>query len=258
MFSIEKPRRSIIFANFSGEEQGLLGSQYFVDNPPVPLANIVAMLNFDMVGRMKNDGVMVFGTATATELPALIDSANAGTLKLTSSGDGFGSSDHSSFFAREIPVLHFFTDLHEDYHRASDDTEKINHGGQARVVDLAYRIARRIDDRPARLTYVRSTAPSRAIGSGQGSQTYLGSVPDMAAGEIPGLKLTGVRAGSPADIGGLKAGDIIVEFGGTVVKDLYTYSDALYSKKPGDSVRIVYLRDGQRNETTVILGTRGG
>lgn len=258
MFSVEKPRRSIIFANFSGEEQGLLGSQYFVDNPPVPLQNIVAMLNFDMVGRMKNDGLMVFGTATATEMAALVDSAKPGTLKLTSSGDGFGSSDHSSFFAKEIPVLHFFTDLHEDYHRASDDTEKINLGGQARVVDFAHRIARRIDDRPARLSYVRSTAPSRAIGSGQGSQTYLGSVPDMAASETPGLKLTGVRPGSPADVGGLIPGDIIVEFGDTVVKDLYSYSDALYSKKPGDSVRIVYLRDGKRNETTVVLGRRGG
>ncbi len=258
MLSIEKPRRSVIFANFSGEEQGLLGSQYFVDNSPVPLGKIVAMLNFDMVGRMKNDGLMVFGTATATEMAGLVDSANTGILKVTSSGDGFGSSDHSSFYAKEIPVLHFFTDLHEDYHRATDDTEKINLGGQARVVDFAYRIALRIDQRPARLTYVRSTAPSRAIGSGQGSQTYLGSVPDMAASEIPGLRLTGVRPGSPADVGGVKPGDIIVELGGTVVTDLYTYSEALYSKKPGDSVRIVYLRDGKRNETTVVLGRRGG
>jgi len=258
MLSIEKPRRSVIFAGFSGEEQGLLGSQYFVDNPPVPLGKIVTMLNFDMVGRMKNDGLMVFGTATATEMAALVDSANAGILRVTSSGDGFGSSDHSSFYAKEIPVLHFFTDLHEDYHRASDDTEKINLGGQARVVDLAFRITRRIDDRPARLSYVRATAPSRAIGSGQGSQTYLGSVPDMAASETPGLRLTGVRSGSPADAGGLRPGDIIVEFGDAVVTDLYTYSAALYSKKPGDSVRIVYLRDGNKNETTVVLGRRGG
>ncbi len=258
MFSIDKPRRSIIFVNFSGEEQGLLGSQYFVDNPPVPLASITSMLNFDMVGRMKENGLMVFGTATATGLSDLIDSANAGALNVRGSGDGFGSSDHSSFYAKEIPVLHFFTDLHEDYHRASDDTEKINIGGQVKTVELAFRIANRIDDRPVRLAYVRSTAPSRAAGSGQGSQTYLGSIPDMAASETPGLKLTGIRPGSPADVGGLKPGDIIVEFAGAPVKDLYTYSDALYSKKPGDSVVIVYLRDGKRHETTVILGKRGG
>ena len=260
IFSIEKPRRSIIFVTFSGEEQGLLGSQYFVDNPPVPLSQIQAMLNFDMVGRMKDNEVMVFGTATATELPALIDSANARgvAIKVRGSGDGFGSSDHSSFYAKEIPVLHFFTDLHSDYHRATDDVDKINMSGQARIVDFAYRLADAIEEQPSALTYVRSTAPSRAVGSGQGSQTYLGSIPDMAASETPGLKLTGVRAGSPADSGGLKPGDIIVEFAGKPIKDLYTYSDALYAQKPGDAVKIVYLRDGKRHETTVTLGKRGG
>jgi hypothetical protein len=260
LFVADRPKRSVIFALFSGEEQGLLGSQYFVDNPPVPLSKITAMLNFDMVGRMKDDGLMVFGTATATEFQALIDSANAGAfpIRVRGSGDGFGSSDHSSFYAKEIPVLHFFTDLHGDYHRASDDIEKINVGGQARVVDFAYRIANSLDERPARLTYVRSTAPSRALGSGQGSQTYLGSIPDMAASETPGLRLTGIRPGSPADSGGLKAGDIIVEFAGAAVTDLYTYSAALYAKKPGDSVKIVFLRDGKRQETTVTLGKRGG
>lgn len=260
MFSVHKPSRSIIFVNFTGEEQGLLGSQYFVDNPPVPLAKIVTMLNFDMVGRMKENGLMVFGTATATEFASLIDTANivsSAPFKVTGSGDGFGSSDHSSFYAKGIPVLHFFTDIHGDYHRATDDVEKINFGGEARVVDYAYRIAERIDERPARLTYLKSTAPSRAASSGQGSQAYLGSIPDMAASETPGLKLTGVRALSPADVGGLKPGDIIVEFAGKEVKDLYSYSDALYAHKPGDTVKIVYLRDGKRIETSVTLGKRG-
>jgi S1-C subfamily serine protease len=155
-------------------------------------------------------------------------------------------------------VLHFFTDLHADYHRATDDIDKINLSGQARIVDFAYRLADMIEEQPAPLTYVRSTAPSRAIGSGQGSQTYLGSIPDMAASETPGLRLTGVRAGSPADSGGLKPGDIIVEFAGKPVTDLYTYSEALYGQKPGDTIRIVYLRDGKRAETTVTLGKRGG
>ena len=260
MFSIEKPKRSIIFVNFSGEEQGLLGSQFFVDNPPVPLSSMIAMLNFDMVGRMKDNGIMVFGTATATELASLIDSANVGTLplKVQGSGDGFGSSDHSSFYAKEIPVLHFFTDVHGDYHRATDDVEKINLGGEARVVDLAYRIAERIDERPARLSYLRSTAPSRAMSSGQGSQAYLGSIPDMAASETPGLKLTGIRPGSPADSGGLKAGDVIIEFAGSPVKDLYSYSDALYAHQPGEKVTIVFMREGKKMETTVTLGKRGG
>ncbi len=261
MFSVSRPKRSVIFVTFSGEEQGLLGSQYFVENPPVPLDRLVAMLNFDMIGRMKNDELMVYGTATASELASMIDSANAvsaSPLKVSGSGDGFGSSDHSSFYGKNIPVLHFFTDLHSDYHRATDDTEKINAAGAARVADLAFRIAKRIDARPASLTFVRSNAPSRSRPSSQGSQTYLGSVPDMSAGTAPGLRLTGVRPGSPADTGGLKAGDIIVEFGGKEVKDLYGYTEALYSHKPGETVKVVFLRDGKRAETTVTLGRRGG
>jgi len=153
--------------------------------------------------------------------------------------------------------LHFFTDLHDDYHRASDLADKINSGDEARVVGLAERVVRAIADEPARPTYVRVAAPVQAS-SRTGSDVYLGSIPDMAGGDTPGLKLTGVRAGSPADAAGIKAGDIIVEFGGKPVKDLYQYSDALYSHKPGDEVVIVVLRNGQRLPLTVKLGKRGG
>ena len=260
MLSIQKPKHSVIFVNFSGEEEGLLGSQYFVDNPPVPLDSIVAMFNFDMVGRLTDDKLMVYGTGSAAELPSIVDSANLRVLpalKIQGGGDGFGSSDHSSFYAKNIPVLHFFTDIHSDYHRATDDVEKINAAGEARVVNLAFDMIRSVDSRPARLTFVRSTRPSRIGASSTGSQVYLGSVPDMSAGSVPGLKLTGVRAGSPAEKGGLAAGDIIVEFGGRAVADLQSYSDALYSHKPGDTVKVVFLRGGKRVETTVTLGTRG-
>lgn len=249
-------RRSIIFANFSGEEEGLLGSSYFVDHSPVPIDSIDAMLNFDMVGRLKNDKLIVYGVATATELPGMLDSANSFTkLKIAAQGDGFGPSDHSSFYAKNIPVLHFFTDLHDDYHRASDTPDKINAAGEARVVALAERVVREIADRPARLSYVRVAAPVQSAGSG--SDVYLGSIPDMAGSDTPGLKLTGVRAGSPADIGGIKAGDVIVEFGGKPVKDLYQYSEALYAHKPGDEVAVVVVRDGKRVSLTVKLGKRG-
>jgi aminopeptidase YwaD len=171
--------------------------------------------------------------------------------------DGFGPSDQSSFYAKGIPVLHFFTDLHEDYHRATDDVEKINAEGEARVVALAERVVRAIADRPKPLTPVRMAAAPAMSSSRQGSNVYLGTIPDMAAGDAPGLKLTGVRAGSPADKGGLAAGDVIVELGGREVKDLYTYSDALYAHKPGEEVEVVYLRGGQRHTTKVTLGTRG-
>lgn len=257
IFAKSPPRRSVLFVNFSGEEQGTLGSAYFVDHTPVPIDSIDAMLNFDMVGRLRADKLIVYGVATARELPAILDSANTTTrLAVVAQGDGFGPSDHSSFYARNIPVLHFFTDLHEDYHRATDVADKINAGGEARVVALAERVARAIADRPSRLTYVRGAQPA-PVAAREGTDVYLGTIPDMAGSDTPGLKLTGVRAGSPADIGGLKAGDVIVEFGGKPVKDLYEYSDALYSHKPGDVVSIVVLRNGQRATLQVTLGKRG-
>ncbi|MDQ2665291.1 MAG: M28 family peptidase [Gemmatimonadota bacterium] len=257
LFSAHPTRRSIIVASFTGEELGLLGSQWFVDHPPVPLDSIVAMVNFDMVGRLRNDKLIVYGVATAKEMPEVLDAANvAPKLRLSAVGDGFGPSDHSSFYAKGIPVLHFFTDLHDDYHRATDDIERINAPGEARVVALAERTVRAIANRPSRLTAVRVAAPPPSSG-GQGSNTYLGSIPDMGGGDVPGLKLTGVRAGSPAELGGLAAGDIIVEFGGATVTDLNSYSAALYVHKPGDVVSVVYLRAGQRRTTSVTLGKRG-
>ena len=258
LFAARPAKRSIIVASFTGEELGLLGSQWFVDHSPVPLDSIDAMVNFDMVGRLRNDKLIIYGVGTATELPAIIETANvAPRLAISAVGDGFGPSDHSSFYSKGIPVLHFFTDLHEDYHKATDDADKTNAPGEARVVSLAERVVRSIADRPSRLTVVRAVAPVAGAGSREGSSTYFGSIPDMSAGDIPGLRLSGVRAGSPADAGGLAAGDVIVEFGGAPVKDLYSYTAALYTHTPGEQVTVVYLRRGERRTTTVTLGKRG-
>jgi hypothetical protein len=257
IFAKSPPRRSLLFVNFSGEEQGTLGSSYFVDHMPVPIDSVDAMLNFDMVGRLRADRLIVYGVATAKELLEILERANAATrLAIAAQGDGFGPSDHSSFYARGIPVLHFFTDLHDDYHRATDVAEKVDAGGEARVVALAERVAREIADRPSRLTYLRTVQPA-PMAPREGSEVYLGTIPDMAGGDTPGLRLSGVRAGSPADAAGLKAGDVIVEFGGRPVKDLYEYSDALYSRKPGDVISVVVLRGGQRLTLQVTLGKRG-
>jgi acetylornithine deacetylase/succinyl-diaminopimelate desuccinylase-like protein len=257
LFARSPAHRSIIFINFSGEEEGLLGSQYFIEHSPVAVDSIDAMLNFDMVGRLRDDKVIVYGVKTADELPAIVARANAATkFAVTAQGDGYGPSDHSSFYAKGIPVLHFFTDLHDDYHRVGDRASKINAGGEARVVAFAEQVARAIADRPARLTYVRLPAPA-PIANRDGSNVYLGTIPDMSQSETPGLRITGVRPGSPADQGGLKAGDVIVEFDGKPVKDLYEYSEALYARKPGDEVKVVVLRVGQRVTLTVKLGTRG-
>jgi hypothetical protein len=251
-------KRSVIFAHFSGEEEGTLGSMYMAEHMPVPIDSVDAMLNFDMVGRMKNDRLIVFGVATSPELPGIVADANAPIqLHVAAQGDGDGPSDHASFYLKNMPVLHFFTDSHEDYHKVGDTPDKINAAGEARVVALAERVLRAIADRPARLTFVRAPTTAKAAGS-QGSNVYLGSIPDMSGSDIPGMRLSGVSAGSPAEVGGLKAGDVIVVFDGKSVKDLYEYSDALYAHKPGDEVDIVVLRNGQRVTVHVKLGRRGG
>ncbi|MFN2397064.1 MAG: M28 family peptidase [Gemmatimonadaceae bacterium] len=259
LLSRDPPRRSVVFVTFSGEELGLLGSQYFVRNPPVALNQVAAMINFDMVGRLRDDKVIVYGVETATELPGIVDSSNIEPrLAIRAVGDGFGPSDHSSFYAQGIPVLHLFTDLHEDYHRAGDDANKVNVAGEARVIKFAERIVRAIANRPSRLTFVRSTAPAPvAPGSTSGYGAYLGTIPDMGAADVVGVRITGVRADSPADQAGLKAGDVIVEFAGTPIKDLYRYTDALRAHKPGEVVSIVVMRGAQRVELSATLGARG-
>jgi membrane-associated protease RseP (regulator of RpoE activity) len=221
--------------------------------------------------------------ATAAELPEVVERANVAEpgrpkLAVTAIGDGFGPSDHSSFYEKDIPVLHFFTDLHADYHRATDDVERIEAGGEARVIAFAERVVRALADRPARLTFVRAGVPQLAdvrdqqllpLSEGRGdsaapapvrrgSATFLGSVPDMGAFDVAGVRLSGVLPGSPAESAGLREGDVIVEFGGHPVKDLYGYADLLYAHQPGDVVKIVVLRGTERVIVTATLGRRGG
>lgn len=258
IFHTSPTRRSLLFVNFTGEEEGLLGSAYFVEHSPVSLDSMDAMVNFDMVGRLRNRRLIVYGVATARQFAALLDSANGGRVHIFGQGDGFGPSDQTSFYAKDVPVLHFFTDLHEDYHRATDDVDKINAGGEATVVGIAERVIRDIADRPSRMTFVRVPRKAAVSASPSGSEVYFGSIPDMAAGDVAGERLTGITPGSPADKGGLKAGDIVVEFGGVPVTDLETYSRAMYAHRPGDVVKVVVLRDGNRMTFTVTLGKRGG
>lgn len=257
LFQAQPTRRTLLFVHFSGEELGLLGSRHFVEHLPVPRDSIVAMLNFDMIGRLRGDSLIVYGTATAREMPALLDSANAGLrLSLRKVGDGFGPSDHSSFYAKDIPVLHFFTNIHDDYHRATDDAHRVSAAGAARVVELARQVILGMDARDEPLTFVRASAPP-PVARGSGSNVYFGSVPDMAGSDVQGLRLSGVRAGSPADSAGLRAGDVIVEFDGKPVTDLQSYSEALYGKQPGDIVEIVAMRGDGRIRVLARLGRRG-
>lgn len=252
-----RPARTILFIAFSAEEVGDLGSAYFVKHPLVePVDSEYAMVNFDMVGRLRNDRLLALGAATAKEFPGLLDSLNAaaGHFDLRASGDGWGPSDHASFFAAKRPVLHFFTDLHEDYHRTTDDWDKIDATGLARVAEFASELVWVLANRPAPLTFVDAPPPLAATG-GQGYGAYLGTIPDMS--ESPGgVRITGVRAGSPAERAGLKGGDVITSIGSKTVANLYDMTDALRSHQAGDTVVILLRRGDQDVRVTAVLGKR--
>ncbi len=251
-------RRSVIIVNFTGEELGLLGSEWFVDHLPVPRGRVQGMLNLDMVGRMKNDKLIVYGASTATEMRGILDSANvAPKLAISAVGDGEGPSDHAAFYRKDLPVLHMFTDLHDDYHTAADDADEINIEGLVRVADFAEHAVRAIADRPGRLTFQRvQVAGANRPSARQGSGVYLGSIPDMGAADVKGMQLSGVRAGSPAEQGGLKAGDIIIRFGSRAITNIYDYTDALGAYKAGDVVDVIVRRSGAEVALKITLGQR--
>ena len=256
--ALQPPARTVVFIAFSGEELGLLGSAWYVKNPLYPLSATLAMVNMDMVGRLKNRRLVIYGVETAREFPALLDSLNwyAG-FDLKKQGDGYGPSDQSSFYSAKRPVLHVFTDLHEDYHRTSDDWNKINADGLTRVADYTGSIVRALADRTGPLTFVESAPPNPHAGAvaTPGYGAYLGTIPDMT--ENPGgVRITGVRAGSPAEKAGLFTGDILVRIGAMPIPDLQAMTDALRSHKAGDTVEIEYIRDGTRKTVSVTFGTR--
>lgn len=254
------PARTIVFVAFSGEELGTLGSSYFVQHPmPQPVDSIYAMLNMDMVGRLRSARLIALGAATAKEFPALLDSLNTPPrFDLRASGDGWGPSDHAVFFAARRPVLHFFTDLHDDYHRSTDDWDKINASGVAQVAQFVADLAWTLANRPGPLSFVDAPRPAATAGGGSGYGAYLGTIPDMTgSGGATGVRITGVRAGSPAEVAGLKAGDVITAIGAKVVANLFDMTEALRSHQPGDTVAIEVRRDGTTKLITAVLGKRG-
>ena len=253
------PARTIVFVAFSGEELGTLGSSFFVQHPmPQPVDSIYAMLNMDMVGRLRSARLMALGAATAKEFPALLDSLNTPPrFDLRASGDGWGPSDHAVFFAARRPVLHFFTDLHDDYHRSTDDWNKINASGLAQVAQFVADLAWTLANRPGPLTFVDAPRPVATAGGGSGYGAYLGTIPDMTgSGGATGVRITGVRTGSPAEQAGLKAGDVITAIGAKAVANLFDMTDALRSHQPGDTVVIVVRRDGAEQRVSAVLGKR--
>jgi hypothetical protein len=242
--------RSVLFAAFSGEERGLLGSAHYTANPAVPLADTVAMVNLDMVGRLTGDKVIVQGTGTGTGLEPLVDRlAAARGLTAAKEPGGFGPSDHASFYAKKIPVLHLFTGAHADYHRPTDTAEKINYDGLLRLADLVTDLVRELATAPQRPAYVEVASPQFARG---GDRPYFGSIPDFGK-PGGGYAISGVAKDSPAARGGLAAGDTIVRVGESAITNLEDFDSALRKHKGGDTVPVVVLRDGKEVSLEVTL-----
>jgi hypothetical protein len=254
--SRDRPARSVAFIAFSGEESGILGSSHFASHPTVELARVRAMLNMDMVGRLGNGTLIVYGTGTAQEWDTILREATAAErVEFSGQPEGYGPSDHSAFYAKDIPVLHFFTNGHADYHKPSDDWAKIDSAGLERVARVVTRVARAAGGSAAPITLVRGAGRPPSAGATSGYGTYLGSVPDFQP--VPkGVKLSAVNPGSPAERAGIRGGDIIIRFDQEEVATLEAMTVALQKRSPGDSVRITVLRDGKEVVVTAVLGRR--
>jgi hypothetical protein len=257
-----KPKRGILFQCYAGEELGLLGSSHYVNNPSLPLEKAVAMINMDMIGRIRDGKVYIGGVGTGSTFKALLEEEQKNSeLKFEfSDTTGYGSSDHTSFTTKQVPVLFFFSGLHADYHKPSDTWDKIESGEAVKLLRSVASLTARLTGGAERPAYVRVAPPpanphASGAPSGGGYGPYFGSIPDFA--EPPtGVRFSDVREGSPAGKAGLKAGDILIEFDGKPVQNLYDFTYALRAKKVGETVRVKVLRGGKPLEADVLLEPR--
>jgi len=256
-----RPRHSMIFVAFAGEELGLLGSGYYTEHPAMPIAQTLAMINMDMVGRLSGNRLFIGGIGTSPGFQRLVENANQSEANahfdLSYSSSGYGASDHMSFTVRSVPVLFFFSGLHSDYHKPSDTWDKIDAADGARVAELVADVASALDQLNEKPTYVRVAEPASAsMGGGGGYGPYFGSIPDFGQVEHGGVEFADIHDGSPAAKAGFKAGDVLVDFGGTKIDNLYDFTYALRAHKPGDKVMVTVLRNGEKLTHEVTLEVR--
>jgi len=250
-------RRSVLVVFFGGEEVGLQGSGHFVAHPPVDLALVDAMVNFDTVGQITDNRLYVSGIGTAAALPAMVTAANTDGLHLTLGQGGWSGSDHMSFNTREVPVLFVFGGPYPQYNRPADTWDTLTPAGLVQVVRYSGRLIELIRTEPAVMPWVMVAGKQLREGdtTGANRDTWFGSMPDFTE-DIEGYKLAGVFDASPAARAGLQKGDILIRMAGQEVVDLATFTRALRSHAPGDLVEIEVLRGGNALRFTVVLGNR--
>ncbi len=249
-------KRSVLLMAFAGEEVGLRGSSHFVAEPTIDIENAVAMLNLDMIGRLRDDHVYVSGVGTSPDFRTALEELNESVgLSLDYSSSGMGASDHMSFNIKKIPVLFFFSGLHSDYHQPSDTADKINADGARKVLMLAYQMLGRLAAEVERPLYTEVSEPRPVTGSGGGYGPYFGSVPDFRD-DLGGVLFADISPASPAEEAGFRAGDLMVEFNGKQIQNLYDFTYALQAEAPGNTVTVVVERDGEPMSAEVTLGTR--
>ncbi|MEE4256577.1 MAG: M20/M25/M40 family metallo-hydrolase [Bacteroidales bacterium] len=245
-----KPGRTIVVVAFGAEEMGLLGSKYFVEHPLIDMGKVVAMFNFDMIGRLNEERSVAFGgTGTSLETEDLLNKyLEEHDLKGSFSKEGFGPSDHAAFYAEDIPVFFISTGAHGDYHTPQDDIEFIDLEGEKLVSDLSYDLIMDVANRDEALTYQEAGAKTRS--TRMNFKVTLGIVPDFTSSENNGLGVGGVRPEGPADKAGMKKGDLIVAIDGMEVTNIYDYMARLKKLEAGQIITVDILRDGKK---TVLL-----
>jgi Zn-dependent M28 family amino/carboxypeptidase len=257
-------KRGILFLEFAGEELGLLGSAWYAGHPELPLEKAAAMLNMDMIGRVRGDKIYIGGAGTGTNFrPMLEEAAAKAHLKADLSDNaGFeGASDHVSFAAKQVPALFFFSGLHADYHKPSDTWDKIDAPDAVRLLDLVAEVTEQLREADTKPQFVRVAATAHAgmaagpVGGSSGYGPVFGSVPDFGE-QVKGVKFADVREGTPAAKAGLKAGDVLVEFDGKKIENLYDFTYALRARQPGDVVKVKVMRGDTPIEVTVTLAKR--
>jgi hypothetical protein len=241
-------KRSVLVVAFSAEEMGLLGSKYFVQHPSFEVEQLKAMINLDMVGRMKEDNsVLMAGVGTSIEGEEMLKELEKvdTTIRFGYSPDGYGPSDHAAFYAEGVPVFFLSTGAHDEYHTPFDDADKINIEGEKKLADYSYELMLELLNRDQSLTFKENEASNERKRGRRGFSVTFGIMPDYAGVENSGLRIDGVRKGGPADKGGIQKGDIIVAIDGKPIKNIYDYMHRLNKLEKGKTASVDVVRDGK-------------